>query len=192
MGSEAKAALLFAFSSTPVIPAGPPPGTDVFPNVTVTYTGNSGSSDADGTGTDIKVSFITLTTPTATGFISSPFEFEIEITDLTTLAVETFTVAGVMSGTVTPDSSSLSFVFTSVPQTKTFSGRGGTVTYTVGPKFLDVPTVELGGLTQPGSLTAHVEGEITVIPEPGTVVLGLLGVPFGLVALRRRARRALA
>jgi hypothetical protein len=187
VGSEARAVQLFSFTSTPTTPPG---GVDVFPGVvTVTYSGNTGGADAMGAGSDIKVSFIDLSPPIGSGFISSPFAFDVTILDLTTLGVATFTVTGVMSGDVGPNSSSLGFTFTSGTQMMVLAGPGGTATYTLDPKFLDVPTVEIGGVTKQGSLTAHVSAVLNVIPEPTTVAMGLLGLPVGLLALRRRARR---
>jgi hypothetical protein len=182
LGSDAKAALLFSFSSAASVPAG---GVDVQPTTTVTYSGNTGGSDADGPGADIKLSFIDLTAPTGPGPIASPFTFDITITDLTTSAVGVFTLSGSLSGSVTPDSSTITFTFAGSDA----QNLGGTV-YTVTAKFVDVPTVETGGVTKQGSITAHVTAEAAGVPEPTTVALAALGVPFALVCLRRRGRKA--
>jgi hypothetical protein len=184
LATEARAALLFTFSSVPVVPPG---GIDVQPTTTVTYSGNAGGTDADGTGSDIKVSFIDLSSPTGIGAVASPFTFDITITDLTTGAIGVFTLSGTLSGGVTPDSSTLTFTF-SGSDTQILTGPGGSVQYTVEAKFVDVPTVETGGVTRQGSITAHVTAELVAIPEPTTVALGLLGLPFGLVMLRRSRR----
>ena len=95
LATEARAALLFTFSSAAVVPAG---GVDVQPTTTVTYSGNAGGTDADGTGSDIKVSFIDLSSPTGIGAVASPFTFDITITDLTTGAIGVFTLSGSLSG----------------------------------------------------------------------------------------------
>ena len=184
LGAEARAALLFNFSSVAVVPPG---GIDVQPTTTVTYTGNSGSTDADGIGSDIKVSFIDLTPPSGPGPVNSPFTFDITITDQTTGASGVFTLSGTLTGTVTPNSSTLTFTF-SGSDTQLLSGPGGTVQYTVTAKFIDVPTVESGGVTKQGSITAHVTAQLGVIPEPATAALALLGAPVGLLVLRRRRR----
>jgi hypothetical protein len=191
LGSEARAALLFTFTSTPTVPPG---GVDILPETTITYSGNTGGSDAEGLGSDIKVSFIDLTAPTMSGFISSPFSFDVTVTDTTTGALLAFTVAGTMSGNVTPDSSSLTFMFSSGTQMQSATVGGQTVTYTLDPKFLDVPTVETGGVTKQGSLTAHVSATITNVgvPEidPGSAAaaLTLLASGFSVVTGRRRRR----
>lgn len=178
LAGEARAAILFTFSSAAVVPPG---GVDVQPTTTVTYTGNSGGSDAETPGTDIKVSFISLTAPTGVGPVVSPFTFDITITDLASLAVGTFTLSGTLTGGVTPDSSSLTFTFVGSD-----TQQLGSYQYTVTAKFIDVPTVELGGITKDGSITATVVA--VAIPEPTTVAMAALGLPFGLLALRRARR----
>lgn len=179
LGSPAKASILFAFSSVATTPPG---GVDPQPTTTITYSGNSGGADADGLGSDIKVSFISLTSPSGAGAVSSPFTFDITITDLATSASDIFTLSGTLTGAVATDSSNLTFTFSGSTTKKV-----GNSLYTVSAKFVDVPTVETGGITKDGSITAHVTA--TVVPEPTTVAMAALGLPFALMVIRRKTRK---
>ena len=168
----------FTFSTTPVVPAG---GIDPQPTTTVTYTGNAGSSV---TPTDIKVGTIDLTPPSGPGPILSPFTFDILITDTGNGFSGTFSLSGLIFGSVDASSSSLNFVFAGGS-----SKFLGDENYTVIAKFIDVPTVEAGGITRQGSITAAVSTANRSIPEPASLALfGLGGV--GLLVVARRRKRA--
>jgi hypothetical protein len=176
--SDARAGIVFSFSTTPSIAVDPQATTTVF------YTGNAGSSE---TTTDIKVGFIDLTAPTGSGGVASgPIDWEVAITDTASGFSDTFTLSLTLTGSVTTTSSFLTFTWTTVDGGPKQIGNN---IYTVTAKFVDVPTIQSSGPVQ-GSLTATVTA--TPIPEPSTVVMaGLGGLGLLGTAVRRRGKLGL-
>lgn len=188
LGSDARAAQLFDFSSSPVVPAG---GTDTIPGVvSIVYSPNAGTSDAGFGPVDIKVSFVDLFVIGGSGPVVSPFTFDIGITDQNTGGSDVFTLSGSLFGTVGPTASSLDFTW-SGSVSKILSGPGGSVMYTVSAKFVDVPTVLADGTGQQGSITATVTATPVIVPEPSTLaMLGVGGLGLiGTIGRRKFSRR---